>query len=130
MDELFNAIAEHLRSTGYDVIVEDGIIKASDPERIEFWVLPIGEGAFFRTLVSKGPETRSNEVEYLKFLVKANRNSIVARFTDFETSLAIEAWFPNHFDADSFGHFFKLYIGDIIRPAESTRTEVDRWFPA
>ena len=58
MEELLKAIAEHLRSRGYSVPIEEGIIKASHPEHFSFWVMPLGEGVLFRTLFKAGPGSR------------------------------------------------------------------------
>src|SRR5436190_24178729 len=95
MEELFTIIVEYLQTLGYTAIIEDGVIKATHPRNAWFWVVPVNNGALFRALFNKGPNTATDELGYLRFIARANQSSIVSRFNDMQNVLSVEAWFPN-----------------------------------
>jgi len=129
MDELFRAIAGHLRTLGYTAIIEEGIVKATHPQNAAFWVVPINGGALFRALFVKGRNADADELGYLRFLAQANRMSIVSRFSDVGDMLSVEAWFPNCLDQSMIGNFFARYLLDISAPVQSDLAGVQRYFP-
>ena len=129
MDELLRAIAEHLRGLGYSIQVEDGVVKASHPERFNFWVLPLGEGALFRTLFRPGPEADRSPSEFLAFVNRANIDAIVSRFLARDGLLAVEAWFPNTYENNAFSTFFNQYLSEISDRARRDAVAANRFFP-
>src|SRR5213595_1288283 len=95
-DDLFRAIADHLRYFGYEVKLEDGILKTLQmpPGQPHVWVLPINKGATFRSLFKIGPAAKEDVGGFCRFLNQANQSAVLSRFVVSEDYMSVEAWFP------------------------------------
>jgi hypothetical protein len=129
MDDLLRAVASHLEFFGYTAKLEGGIVKASHPERPHFWVFPINQGAFFRSLFKIGPAALSAPSEFSAFLNRANADSIVSRFVEREGFLSVEAWFPNAYNKKAFESFFSRYLLDMSGRWANDSEAILRFFP-
>jgi hypothetical protein len=128
-EDFLSTIARHLEYFGYSAPIEDAIIKVTKPDAAIFWVLPLNDGALFRALFQMAPSAAQNPADFLKFVNRANRLSLVSRFTAWPTFLSVEAWFPNCSDRRAFTSFFTRYLADISAPAQQDVEAFQRFFP-
>ena len=130
-DDLFRVIADHLRYFGYEVKLEDGILKTlqTPPGQPYFWVLPINKGATFRSLFKIGPAAKEDVSGFCRFLNQANQFAVLSRFVVSEDYMSVEAWFPPAYNREAFALFFNRYCADIAAPAARDQQTVLRFFP-
>jgi hypothetical protein len=130
-DDLFGSIADHLRYYGYELKLEDGILKMlrAPPSQPYFWILPINKGATFRSLFKIGPAAKEDVNGFCKFLNQANQLAVVSRFVVSEDFMSVEAWFPPAYQREAFALFFNRYCADIAAPAAHDQQTVLRFFP-
>jgi hypothetical protein len=129
MEELLTAVATHLEFFGYSTVLEDGVVKVSHTARPYFWVIPVADGALFRTLFKYGSKAAENPAEFGAFVNRSNYRSITTRFVFRDGFMSAEAWFPNCYDKKPFADFFARYLADIEGVGTAEPAAVAMFFP-
>lgn len=122
MNELLQAIADHLTFYGYRIVTNEGgvppeVFSATHATRPLFWVLPIGSGALLRALFSLGAESVRDTNALNSFVNDANGIALTGRYFVSEGSLVVAAWYVGTHERERFDAFFQQYLADISFPA-------------
>ena len=129
MESLFRNIAEYLRSLNFEMVVEDGIIKASRSDFYYFWIIPIQGGALIRTLFTPGEAAKHRRGDFLEFVNRINGEMTITRFVWKSDFLAAEAWFPDQYERNAFEAFFNRYAIELTSPPTIDKEGVEMFFP-
>jgi hypothetical protein len=122
MEPLLESIANDLPVFGYTAASQkqdlDGheieILVCTHPTKPHFWVMPLGEGAFFRALFRLGQRAETDAAGLLGVLNDCNTRCIAARCFRLGTkNLAIGGWYPRPYDRTGFGVFFEQCQQDM-----------------
>lgn len=116
MSPLFRHIAGHLEHYGYEVNVEDNILKVTHPRKPIFWAFTRGAGAHFRCVFPLGEKAIKQPAALLEFVNKTNTENVVSKFYVEGETLCISAWYPNAYDKSAFSEFFEQYTWEIDAP--------------
>jgi hypothetical protein len=130
--DFFRDVQNHLEYFGYQTVLDGGVLKTiqAPPSQPIFWVVPHPRGgAVFRALYRTGPNAKTDENGFLKFVNEANKLAVVSRFVGLPDFMSVEAWLPTSYDRESFAIFFGRYLADIGAPAERDLQTVLKFFP-
>jgi hypothetical protein len=128
MDELLQKIGDHLKFYGYEIQIQDQILKANHTTKLDLTAWISNEGVLFRAPIAINAAAKEDLAGFHKFLNVANLLSVVARYVLEDEIMAIEAWFPRYYDQKPFAAFFDQFLADIRYSAQKERDSVQKYF--